>query len=376
MDNLYIPKEFNFEPYQDPYKKMMKDTNDQQSLNNTMRWKKTNVTNADDTTPVLGAPIQKYDPKKSELVKDIMIDKTIKKDIEDKVGKKLPEQTKQKIKEKVKSTGNWNILGMIARAVGGLGDAMSDNVGRTAKYFNDREEYNRKRKQVDMMDDPKSDMSKKTQMILSRVMPGKKWDNISASQAERLFPQLFKAVGLDQERQKMQMMRQASGGEGGPGIEQKISKLTGENRKRLDNISMAQRGINQMSTALKNGDWTFKPFGDNDFEQARRGVVEAIARMQTGAAISSEEEERFLDMMPTKWDSKEMQQKKLSELMYEMNKRMASFGINPAEYSQWEQAATNSGGQQTANEVKRRDPKTGKTAIFNADTKEFIRWES
>lgn len=103
--------------------------------------------------------------------------------------------------------------------------------------------------------------------------------------------------------------------------------LNSSDKQRYDNINMAIKGIDGMSSALTNGDNTFTLWGDNDFTANRNRAVEAIGRMQSGGAIGKEEQVRFEKMLPTAFDDAEMQQSKLQAIKDEMNSRFETMGL-------------------------------------------------
>lgn len=103
--------------------------------------------------------------------------------------------------------------------------------------------------------------------------------------------------------------------------------LTGTDKIRYDNILMVQKAIDGMDKALGAGQNTFTIKGDNDFTLNSKYAVEAIGRMQSGGVIGVEEAQMFKEMLPTKWDSQEMQAKKLDDLRYAMNSRLQTLGV-------------------------------------------------
>tara|TARA_R110002020_G_scaffold278278_1_gene493730 strand:+ start:259 stop:1215 length:957 start_codon:yes stop_codon:yes gene_type:complete len=106
-------------------------------------------------------------------------------------------------------------------------------------------------------------------------------------------------------------------------------KLGAEETKRRDNISWAIQAITDMDKALVEGGFTFKPtpFTDSNYTLARNQFIEAFARMQTGSAIGAKEDSRFIDMTPRPGDAPEQQRRKLQDLMTEMLKRGADYGL-------------------------------------------------
>lgn len=105
--------------------------------------------------------------------------------------------------------------------------------------------------------------------------------------------------------------------------------LSGTDKARYDNALMVLKAIDQMGTALDNGDNTYKMIGDNKYTEAERKAAEAYGRMQSGGAINKEEEERFLAMLPRATDKKEMQRHKLISQRDEMISRLRTLGFTP-----------------------------------------------
>lgn len=103
--------------------------------------------------------------------------------------------------------------------------------------------------------------------------------------------------------------------------------LTGSDKARYDNSLMVLKAIDGMDGALAGGQNTMTFKGDNDFTLNARNAAEAIGRMQSGGAIGVEEEKRFRAMLPTIWDSQEMQAKKLANLREEMTSRLSTLGV-------------------------------------------------
>lgn len=107
--------------------------------------------------------------------------------------------------------------------------------------------------------------------------------------------------------------------------------LNSGDKQRLDNVRMAFQEVGNMASALPNNN-TFSLIGDNDFTLARTKFEEALGRMQTGAAITKDEENRFKKMAPTAMDSAEMQQKKLAQLEAEFGARFGTLGFKPEDF--------------------------------------------
>ena len=106
--------------------------------------------------------------------------------------------------------------------------------------------------------------------------------------------------------------------------EDKVKGLSGEQIKRYDSASMGLDAAKGMIKALGEGDNTFSIVGDNDYTMWRSRWNEAFGRMQSGGAIQSAELETFEKMVPTMYDSKEIQMKKLGWVENEMNRRISN----------------------------------------------------
>lgn len=111
--------------------------------------------------------------------------------------------------------------------------------------------------------------------------------------------------------------------------EGRLKNLPSTDKQRLDNAKLGLVSVQGMAAAISQGQNTFSLFGDNDFTQQRTLFEEALGRMQSGGAISKEEEMRFKNMAPTWKDSPEIQQKKLIQLQAEMASRLGTLGFTP-----------------------------------------------
>lgn len=114
--------------------------------------------------------------------------------------------------------------------------------------------------------------------------------------------------------------------------EGRIQGLNSGDKQRLDNAKLGLTAVQGMADALLKGNQnTFSLIGDNDFTQQRSLFEEALGRMQSGGAISKEEEMRFKGMAPKATDNLEMQRKKLKFLQSEMSSRLGTLGFQPAD---------------------------------------------
>jgi hypothetical protein len=117
-------------------------------------------------------------------------------------------------------------------------------------------------------------------------------------------------------------------------FEDKVKGLNASDRARFDNIKMASKAVQDMGEALGAGQSTYSLIGDNDFTIAQREFAEALGRMQSGGAISKDEESRFASMAPKFTDSAEVKQSKLLRLQDEMKSRLGTLGFQYDEVSE------------------------------------------
>lgn len=130
---------------------------------------------------------------------------------------------------------------------------------------------------------------------------------------------------------RQQLEKMQSDAEMKKSVDGRLAKLGAEGKQRLDNAKLGLISVQGMADALGAGQNTFSLWGDNDFTQQRSLFEEALGRMQSGGAISKEEERRFKEMAPTFKDSPEMRQKKLVNLQQEMVSRIGTLGFKPDE---------------------------------------------
>ena len=111
----------------------------------------------------------------------------------------------------------------------------------------------------------------------------------------------------------------------------KISKLSGEQKKRVDQSAAAVKAIRDMGAALGGIEEDAEPGllgklsssskmmeipfrGDTDFTESRRRFEEYLGRLESGGAIGLGESARFMKMAPGPLDSPEMKQRKLEKM--------------------------------------------------------------
>jgi hypothetical protein len=209
---------------------------------------------------------------------------------------------------------------------------------------------------------------------------GSNWANITASDQDALFKPLQlkeniearkeQARILSQQRQdSLNLKREELLKKNSPDERQK--NLSSTDKARFDNALMVLKGIDEMGSALDNGDNTFSMVGDNNYTAAERRATEAYGRMQSGGAINKDEEKRFSATLPGSRDNKEMQRKKLIDQRNEMISRLKTLGFTPEQIG-YEPRKFNYGSDTQNNKSK---PKTitqnGHTYTLNESTGDY-----
>lgn len=111
-------------------------------------------------------------------------------------------------------------------------------------------------------------------------------------------------------------------------------KLSGEQLKRLDNVRMAAGALGDLEGALNKGvsarpDMLAGVIGDNEFSEAATRFAEAIGRMQSGGAITKDEESRFLRLIPKYNDSDEIRKQKIQSMKEILQGRYRNLSQGP-----------------------------------------------
>ena len=115
-------------------------------------------------------------------------------------------------------------------------------------------------------------------------------------------------------------------------VEGKIANLNSTDKTNYDKTRMALSAVKDMKKALSEGDMTVTlPGKENKYTLAAKTYEEAFGRLQSGGAISKEENKRFSEFRPSVFDSAEMQQYKLDQLEKEFSSRLSTYGISPQE---------------------------------------------
>ncbi|CAB4200117.1 hypothetical protein UFOVP1351_25 [uncultured Caudovirales phage] len=186
-------------------------------------------------------------------------------------------------------------------------------------------------------DDLGSNVTKTYQMLANKMLPGKDFSRMSATEIKRLVPSLEKIYSIQSQADARKQMasilagKQAAKTAAEHSLEGRMAKLGNEGKARLDNAMMAYRAARDMKAALDQGDWTVHPVGDNDFTDAKGRWTEGLGRMQSGGQIGRQEKKDFEGMVPGPLQDKRMQYKKLENAEREMRARLKTLGFTPEE---------------------------------------------
>lgn len=241
-----------------------------------------------------------------------------------------------------------------------------------------------KNKQTMNAYNPDSDQSIAFRKMIEAKFPdvaksyGKMWNQVSAADKENIFEPLKLKESIEarkeqtriqnQYHQEMLDMKKAELlKKNSP--EERVKNLSSSDKARFDNALMVLKGIDDMGTALDNGQNTFSVIGDNDYTAASRRATEAYGRMQSGGAINKEEEKRFEATLPTSKDAKEMQRSKLLKQRDEMLSRLRTLGFTPEQIG-YEPRNFNYGSAKTQSKPKQ-IIQNGHTYILNESTGEY-----
>lgn len=126
--------------------------------------------------------------------------------------------------------------------------------------------------------------------------------------------------------------------------EQKLEKLGAESRKAVGSIASGLDAIENMKVALAKGDdadyiTADTPFvggliSDTPFSENQRLLAEVVGRLQSGGAINSEEEKRFMAMGPRPGDSKAVQARKLDNQKKFLENKLTAFSLESEQLPQ------------------------------------------
>lgn len=128
-------------------------------------------------------------------------------------------------------------------------------------------------------------------------------------------------------------------------VSERFLDLNGEQGKAVNSTIMALGGILDAKKASEDGVSRYSLIGDNEFTQARARFVEGLARMQTGAAISADEEKRFVKMLPTVGDYKSgLAEKKFEDMETMLRGRLRRYGFQPGDFEELKGAGASTSG--------------------------------
>lgn len=126
----------------------------------------------------------------------------------------------------------------------------------------------------------------------------------------------------DTEMQKNNILLQKELASTKPGAN--LQNLPKEKLVYYTNANDALVAVNEMEKALAAGSNTYSVIGDNDFTFNRGLFADAIGRMQSGGAITEDEEKRFMNFAPGPFDTAFMQKKKIEKMKKMLGQRIDS----------------------------------------------------
>ena len=257
-----------------------------------------------------------------------------------------------------------------------IGQAMRDKAQSATDFKN---------KQMMDQSDPNSQQSQAFRKIIEAQFPnvaksfGSNWSQVSAADKENIFEPLKLKENIDSRKEQMRILAQGRqdtldlkkseiAKKNSP--EERVKGLSGIDKARYDNALMALKGLDEMGTALDNGQNTFSMIGDNDYTAASRRATEAYGRMQSGGAINKDEEARFEKTLPRITDSKDIQRKKLLTQKDEMISRLKTLGFTPEQVG-YEPRSFNYGAPKQSSSKPKQIIQNGHTYILNEATGEY-----
>lgn len=221
-------------------------------------------------------------------------------------------------------------------------------------------------KNKEMMDqyNPESSKSVAFRKMIEAQFPnvsisyGKSWNQVTAADKENIFDPLKLKENIEARKDSMRIaamgrqdnldFKKAELARKNSPEERRIH-MSSSDKSRYDNALMTLKGIDDMATALDNGQNTFSVIGDNDYTAASRRATEAYGRMQSGGAINKDEEKRFEATLPRSADNKEMQRNKLLKQRDEMLSRLKTLGFSQQD-ADYEPRSFNYGSKESSNQ--------------------------
>lgn len=113
-----------------------------------------------------------------------------------------------------------------------------------------------------------------------------------------------------------------------PGTRARIDGLKGEDKKVMSFTTVADRAMNDMVSALEEGENTFEVIGTTKFTDARDRFINAMLRKESGAAISDEEYDRFKRFVPGMTDSEATVRAKMQRNRQAIDDTLNIYGIS------------------------------------------------
>jgi len=179
-------------------------------------------------------------------------------------------------------------------------------------------------KEIEMMGQPKTPEEAQTiELKLNKLKADTKKSEIGAKEAQEKYDKEQAQVISNSKQTDDPVL----GGKLG-----KIQSMGAEQKKRFDNVSMAYNAIQKMKSGLASGEFVGRPssfVGDNEYTLGSKLFSEALGRMQSGGAITADEDVKFNSLVPGLSDVMFGDpDAKLIEMENEMLRRAQSFGMS------------------------------------------------
>ena len=228
-----------------------------------------------------------------------------------------------------------NFLGsLIAQGVAGIGTGLmggsASDIQRSAGMFDSMRNQQASRDRAKLLMDPKSEESRKRREVYKSLGYQVK-DNLSATDLND--PTVLQTLKSQMEERKLATMPRGGIGIGGVGKRKeeqpKERKLSQDERQLLNNSAMAYKALFDLEDAIKRKVPKVTAAGDNDYTFAANRFGEGLGRMQSGGAIGTEEEKKFLKLIPGVFDTEDTANKKIKTMKTDLEARLKSIGYDP-----------------------------------------------
>ena len=241
--------------------------------------------------------------------------------------------------EPVSSEDDTNFLGsLIAQGVAGIGTGLMGgtprDIANSANMFQYMRDQQTKRNKSDLLMDPKSEESKKRRLVFKNLGYDVPEDLSYTDLGDSDVLRSLRSKQMEQPKLAGSTRQGGVSGVGG-GVEKrkeeqpKERKLSQDERQLLNNSAMAYKALFDLEDAIKRKVPKVTVAGDNDYTFAANRFGEGLGRMQSGGAIGTEEEKKFLKLIPGVFDTEDTANKKIKTMKTDLEARLKSIGYDP-----------------------------------------------